>query len=64
MSSLNDSLKKITIIEVLIVIMALVGVLLLFEVINYPLSTDWLYVQFTYNGTFYTGFASKNYLIK
>lgn len=44
MSSLNDSLKKITIIEILIVIIALVGVLLLFEIINHPLSTDWIYV--------------------
>lgn len=44
MSSLNDSLKKITLIEILIVIMALVGVILLFEIINYPLSTNWIYV--------------------
>lgn len=28
------------------------------------LSTDWLYVQFTYNGTTYTGFTSIKYLTK
>ena len=44
MSSLNDSLKKITLIEILIVIVALVGVLLLFKIFNYPLSTNWIYV--------------------
>ena len=44
MSSLNDSLKKITIFEVLIVVLALVGILLLFKIINHPLSQDWLYV--------------------
>ena len=44
MSSLNDSLKKIKIIEILIVILALIGVFLLFDVIGYPISEDWLYV--------------------
>ena len=44
MSSLNDSLKKITIYEVSIVILALVGILILFEIIDYPIDTDWLYV--------------------
>ena len=28
------------------------------------LGTDWLFVQFTYNGTTYTGFASSKYLAK
>lgn len=28
------------------------------------LGTNWLFVQFTYNGTTYTGFASSKYLVK
>ena len=44
MSSLNDSLKKITLIEIIIVIVALVGVILLFKIINHPISIKWLYV--------------------
>ncbi|MBR0271473.1 MAG: CPBP family intramembrane metalloprotease [Methanobrevibacter sp.] len=44
MSSLNEGLKKITILEVLIVILALTGILILSEFIGYPLSNDWLYV--------------------
>lgn len=43
MSSLDDSLKKITILEVLIVILALYGILILFRVFYVPLSEDWLY---------------------
>lgn len=44
MSSLNNSLKKITIIEISIVIAALVGVILLFKIINHPIPTNWIYV--------------------
>ncbi|WP_407381511.1 CPBP family intramembrane glutamic endopeptidase [Methanobrevibacter sp.] len=44
MSSLDEGLKKITILEVLIVILALIGILILFEFIGYPIDDDWLYV--------------------
>lgn len=58
MSSLNDSLKKITILEVLIVILALSGLLILFRIFNYPLGEDWLYLglilYFIYRLRFFT----------
>ena len=44
MSSLNDGIKKIRILEVLILILALTGILILLRVFNYPISDDWLYV--------------------
>ena len=44
MSSLDDSLKKITILEVLIVILALYGVLILLRIFYFPLSEDWMYL--------------------
>lgn len=58
MSSLNDSLKKITILEVLFVILALIGILLLFRIINHPISDKWLYfgliLYFVYRLRFFT----------
>ena len=44
MSSLNDSLKKISIFELLIVILALVGIIFLFKIIGYPIGDYWIYV--------------------
>ncbi|MBQ9026671.1 MAG: CPBP family intramembrane metalloprotease [Methanobrevibacter sp.] len=44
MSSLNEGLEKITILEVLIVILALTGILILSEFMGYSISNDWLYV--------------------
>ena len=44
MSSIHDSLRKITIFEVLIVSLALIGVVLLFDILGYPVSKDWIYV--------------------
>lgn len=44
MSSLNDSLKKITILDVLIVILALSGLLILFNIFGFSISEDWVYV--------------------
>ena len=44
MSSLNDSLKKITILQVLIVLLALMGIVILFGFFGYSISEDWIYV--------------------
>ncbi len=44
MSSLNDSLKKITIFQLLIVILALTGIVILLGFFVYSISEDWIYV--------------------
>ena len=44
MSSLHDSLKKITIIEILIVLLALMGSVLLFDIFGYSIGEDWVYI--------------------
>ena len=44
MSSLNDSLEKITIIDVLLIILILMGILIIISVWVHPISQDWLYV--------------------
>ncbi|WP_407413079.1 CPBP family intramembrane glutamic endopeptidase [Methanobrevibacter sp.] len=44
MSSLNDCLKKITILQILIVLLALVGIVILFGFFGYSISEDWIYV--------------------
>ena len=58
MSSLSDSLKKITILEVLIVILILYGLIILFRIFNFPVSEDWLNVglvlYFIYRLRFFT----------
>lgn len=57
MSSLNDSLKKISIFELLIVILALIGIVFLFEIINHPIDQYWIYfgviVYFIYRLRFF-----------
>ena len=44
MSSLHDSLKKITLLEVLIVLLALMGITLLFNIFGHPVGEGWVYV--------------------
>ncbi len=44
MSSLNDSLKKITILQVLIIVLALTGIVILFRFFGYSIGEDWIYV--------------------
>lgn len=44
MSSLDDSLKKITILEVLIIIIALIGIFLLLNLFGFSITKDWVYV--------------------
>lgn len=44
MSSLNDSLKKITILEVLIILLALMGIVILLGIFGYSIGDDWVYV--------------------
>ena len=57
MSGLNDALKKIRIVEVLIVIIALTCVLFLFKLFNFELSDDLIYlgviIYFAYRLRFY-----------
>lgn len=42
MSSLNDGLKKITILEVLIIILALIGISIIFQFAGYSINYDWI----------------------
>ena len=44
MSSLNDSLEKITLLEIFIVILALMSVRILLDILVYPISEDWVYL--------------------
>ncbi len=44
MSSLDDSLKKITILQILVVLLALIGLVILFDIFGYSISEDWVYV--------------------
>ena len=44
MSSLNDSLEKITIFEISVLLLALIGLVIFFDVIGYPIGEDWVYV--------------------
>ncbi len=44
MSSLNDSLEKITILQVLVLLLALMGLVILFDIFGYSISEDWVYV--------------------
>ena len=44
MSSLNDSLEKITILEILVLFLALMGLVILFDIFDYPIGEDWVYV--------------------
>lgn len=58
MSSLNDSLEKITILEILVLLLALMGLVILFDIIGYPISDTWVYVglilYFVYRLRFFT----------
>lgn len=42
MSSLNEGLKKITILEVLIIILALIGIFIIFQFAGYSINYDWI----------------------
>lgn len=44
MSSLNDSLEKITIFEISVLLIALIGLVIFFDVIGYHVGEDWVYV--------------------
>lgn len=44
MSSLDDSLKKITILEVLIIVIVLIGIFLLLNLFGFSITKDWVYV--------------------
>ena len=59
MSSLNDSLKKITILEILVLLLALMGLVILFDIIGFSISDNWVYVgvivYFIYRLRFFTG---------
>ena len=58
MYSLNDGIKKITIIEVLVLVLALTGLVILFDIIGHPISEKWIYVgviiYFIYRLRFFT----------
>lgn len=57
MSNLNNALKKISIIEILIVTVILTGILFIFRLFNYEISSDWLYsgiiIYFVYRLRFF-----------
>lgn len=61
MSSLDDSLKKITILEVLIVILALYGVLILLRIFDFPLSEDWMYLGLIFYFIYRLRFFSEEF---
>ena len=44
MSSLNDSLEKISILEILVLLLALMGLVILFDIFGYSITEDWVYV--------------------
>ena len=44
MSSLSDGIGKITILEILIILLALIGVTILFDIFGFSIGEDWIYV--------------------
>ena len=58
MYSLDEGIKKITIIEILVLLLALTGIVILFGIIGYPISEKWIYVgviiYFIYRLRFFT----------